>query len=340
MRIALTPCLSFPDQLSGRRRIRSLDYLRLVTVLYRVKYGFQFGLIPPLFFAGVIFKGNIKAKFAIGIFGTISFALLGYLSYDLPANYVLPAEHGIWVLMANLIVPICGPTFSTIASLVYAEHVEDQLEEKHKENEKLLLNILPAPMVDKLKKENAKMVSRYDHVSILFADLVNFTPFAEQYPPQEVVDILNGLFSLFDSLTEKYEVEKIKTIGDAYMVASGVPLRKEDHAKVLFLFAQEMLIETNRYNKKMDLNLQLRIGISSGSVVAGVIGKKKFSYDLWGDTVNTAARMESNGQIDKIQVSNSTYLLLKDAFSFERIPKLEIKGKGKVDVFVWGANDR
>ena len=137
-------------------------------------------------------------------------------------------------------------------------------------------------------------------------------------------------------------MEKIKTIGDAYMVASGVPLLKEEHATCLFQFAQDMLEETNQFSKNRALNLELRIGISSGPVVAGVIGKKKFSYDLWGDTVNMAARMESNGQVGKIQVSGDTYQLLKKDFTFEKVPNVEIKGKGKLDVFVWspsGANN-
>jgi len=156
-----------------------------------------------------------------------------------------------------------------------------------------------------------------------------------------VVDILNGLFSKFDDLTDKYGLEKIKTIGDAYMVASGVPEKKDNHAMALFQFAQEMLQAIQTFNQVHHLTLEIRIGISSGPVVAGVIGKKKFAYDLWGDTViwgdtvNTAARMEAYGQASCIQLAPPSYELLKNDFVFEKIPNVEIKGKGEMDVYVW-----
>ena len=150
-----------------------------------------------------------------------------------------------------------------------------------------------------------------------------------------MVDILNGLFSKFDDLTDKYQLEKIKTIGDAYMVASGVPEEKDNHALVLFQFAQEMLQAIQNYNQIHNLQLEIRIGISSGPVVAGVIGKKKFAYDLWGDTVNTAARMEAYGRASCIQLAPPSYELLKRKFEFEKIPNVEIKGKGAMDVYVW-----
>ena len=149
------------------------------------------------------------------------------------------------------------------------------------------------------------------------------------------MDILNGLFSKFDDLTDKYQLEKIKTIGDAYMVASGVPEEKEKHALALFQFAQDMLRGIQTFNQVHNLELEIRIGISSGPVVAGVIGKKKFAYDLWGDTVNTAARMEAYGQASCIQLAPPSYKLLKNDFTFDKIPQVEIKGKGKMDVYVW-----
>jgi class 3 adenylate cyclase len=179
------------------------------------------------------------------------------------------------------------------------------------------------------------VVKRFDEVSILFADIVGFTVLSEKLPPGKVVDILNGLFSKFDDLTDQYQLEKIKTIGDAYMVAAGVPEERADHAMTIFQFAQDMLRSLEEYNQAHSSQLNLRIGISSGPVVAGVIGKKKFAYDLWGDSVNTAARMEANGLAGRIQVSPTSFELLKNAYAFEKKPGVNIKGKGLMDVYLW-----
>ena len=189
--------------------------------------------------------------------------------------------------------------------------------------------------MEQIRQEQKTVVRRYEHVSILFADIVGFTILSEKLAPGKVVDILNGLFSRFDDLTSQYGLEKIKTIGDAYMVAAGVPEEKEQHANVIFQFAQDMLITLQEHNAQTGTDLDLRIGISSGPVVAGVIGKKKFAYDLWGDSVNTAARMEAYGQAGRIQVSPTSYDLLKDDFAFTKIPCVQIKGKGEMDVYLW-----
>ena len=196
-------------------------------------------------------------------------------------------------------------------------------------------SILPAPIAEQIRQGQQTVVKRFEQVSILFADIVGFTVLSDKLSPQEVVDILNGLFSKFDDLTDKYGLEKIKTIGDAYMVAAGVPEEKTNHAQLMFAFAKDMLQTLQAYNKVIGTDLKIRIGISSGPVVAGVIGKKKFAYDLWGDTVNTAARMEAYGHADCIQVSPVTYAMLKTEATFEKIPNVEIKGKGKMDVYLW-----
>ena len=226
-------------------------------------------------------------------------------------------------------------TYTRMLDLQKAETQAQELEIVFQENERLLHSILPSTIAEQLKKSPQTIVKRFEEVSILFADIVGFTILSEKLSPQKVVDILNGLFSKFDDLTDKYQLEKIKTIGDAYMVASGVPEEKDNHALALFQFAQEMLEAIQTFNQVHNLTLEIRIGISSGPVVAGVIGKKKFAYDLWGDTVNTAARMEAYGQASCIQLAPSSYELLKDDFVFEKIPNVKIKGKGEMDVYVW-----
>ncbi|MEZ4909235.1 MAG: adenylate/guanylate cyclase domain-containing protein [Saprospiraceae bacterium] len=289
------------------------------------------------------FLTNLMAKWfnlwgeynTIGILGVTSIILLGILSYNITPNFIPPEGHYIFLLTFNLTAALFGPTIPMISSLIKAEKLEDDLEISNKENELLLHNIIPASIVYELKSDKKTTVKLYEQTSILFADLVNFTEFSKNISPHRLVSVLNGLFCKFDDLTEMHELEKIKTIGDAYMVASGVPIEKINHAYDLFKFAQDMLISLEHYNKENELNFQLRIGIHSGPIVAGIIGKKKFSYDLWGDTVNMAARMESNGQIGKIQVSENTYQLLKDDFTFEKVPNVEIKGKGIMDVYVW-----
>ncbi len=297
--------------------------------------GFQFVLLSGVIFseAGIGSKSRILSY--IQVVTVVVFAALGFLTYGLQVEQPIPEGHGIILFMVNLVSPLLGPVLTQRSYLINAAKLEDQLEKSHEENEKLLHNILPIPIAAQLKSSKAKTIKRFENASILFADIVNFTPLAEKIPPQELVDILDGLFSKFDELTDKYDLEKIKTIGDAYMVASGVPVIKANHAITLFHFAQEMIEEANNFSTNKGLTLQLRIGISSGPVVAGVIGKKKFSYDLWGDTVNTAARMESNGRTGKIQVSENTYQLLKGEFTFDKIPNVEIKGKGIIDVFIW-----
>jgi len=182
---------------------------------------------------------------------------------------------------------------------------------------------------------NGYLRSGADHfegASILFADVVDFTPMSEQMSPTELVDLLNEIFSYFDELVEKYDVEKIKTIGDCYMVASGSARPRPDHAHVLARLALDMreYVTQRRFGEHI---VNLRIGINSGPVVAGVIGRKKFIYDLWGDAVNTASRMESHGSNGTIQITRATYDLIKDEFSCERRGTVYVKGKGEMEAW-------
>jgi len=199
-------------------------------------------------------------------------------------------------------------------------------------SEALLLNILPRDVVDVLRTKPRTIADYFESASVLFADVVNFTPLSESLTPPSLVDMLNDVFSYFDSLAEKYQVEKIKTIGDAYMVAAGVPRARADHAHVLTRMALEMR-DGVREREFRGHKLAFRIGINSGPVVAGVIGRRKFSYDLWGDTVNTASRMESHGDAGVIQVTRATYELIKNDFACEFRGTLTIKGKGEMEVW-------
>jgi adenylate cyclase len=201
--------------------------------------------------------------------------------------------------------------------------------------EALLLNILPGEVAQRLQSDPGTIADHFDEASVLFADVVDFTPLSSRLDAGEVVDLLDRLFGSFDELVDRYEVEKIKTIGDCYMVAAGVPRPRADHAQALARLAFEMracaatcLPDPNGYD------LRLRIGISSGPVVAGVIGRRRFLYDLWGDTVNMASRMESHGVPDAIHITRSTLDLLGDEFMTEPRGLVEVKGKGQVETWL------
>jgi guanylate cyclase len=199
--------------------------------------------------------------------------------------------------------------------------------------EGLLLNILPRSIADRLKAEPQTIADQFSSASILFADVVDFTPLSERLPPAEVVGVLDHLFSHFDVLAERYGLEKIKTIGDCYMVAAGVPSPRPDHAKALALMALDMQSAMRSADEVGRLGLELRVGINSGPVVAGVIGRKRFLYDLWGDAVNTASRMESHGTSGRIQITRSTKELLEDEFVCEPRGTIPVKGKGQIEAW-------
>jgi adenylate cyclase len=199
--------------------------------------------------------------------------------------------------------------------------------------ENLLLNILPRSIADKLKAETQPIADQFVSASILFADVVDFTPWSERLPPADVVGYLDHLFSHFDDLAERYGLEKIKTIGDCYMVAAGVPTPRPDHARALALMALDMLEAMRSDDKVGHLGLELRVGVNSGPVVAGVIGRKRFLYDLWGDAVNTASRMESHGTPGRIQITRATYELLEHEFECEPRGPIAVKGKGEIEAW-------
>lgn len=214
------------------------------------------------------------------------------------------------------------------------KQIQAALHLEQKKTEELLLNILPQPIADRLRQEESLIADRFDETTILFADLVNFTQLSTRMRATDLVYFLNEIFSAFDKLTERYDLEKIKTIGDAYMVAGGLPTPRPDHAEAIAEMALDMLEALNQFNSVWGEELQLRIGINSGPVVAGVIGTKKFTYDLWGDAVNTASRMESHGLVGQIQVSSDTYELLRHKYVLAERGMINIKGKGDMMTYL------
>ncbi len=214
------------------------------------------------------------------------------------------------------------------------QQVEQALRQEQHKSEKLLLNILPEAIVQQLKQVQGSLAERYDDATVLFADIVGFTPLAAEQSPLELVSLLNQIFSAFDRLVEKYNLEKIKTIGDAYMVVGGVPLPHPNHAIAVADMALDMMQVIQQFRRTDQTPLQLRIGIHTGSVVAGVIGIRKFSYDLWGDTVNLASRMESQGLPNTIQITSVTYERIQQQFVCKAAPApIQVKGKGLMQTY-------
>jgi class 3 adenylate cyclase len=221
---------------------------------------------------------------------------------------------------------VVGVSLVVYAMLQYAVRARDAAFDR---SEGLLLNVLPRPIAERLKRSPGVIADAYNEVTVLFADIVDFTPFAERTEATRVVDVLNDIFSAFDTLAAAHGVEKIKTIGDAYMAAAGLPEPRRDHAAAVADMALEMRQVFAAACRPLDVNLALRVGMESGPVVAGVIGRQRFIYDLWGDTVNTASRMESHGVAGQIQVGETAYRLLCDQFALEPRGDITVKGKGR-----------
>ena len=240
---------------------------------------------------------------------------------------------------------LAGPSVAAFLALAYFTTERDRsraaLAEEHRlleaerdRSERLLLNILPAPIADQLRHGHTTIAEGQPDVTILFADIVGFTPLAESIGPRALVDLLNDVFSAFDDLADAAGLEKIKTVGDAYMVAGGIPTPRPDHLATVLGMALRMGKAAARVGSRYEEELQLRIGIDSGPVVAGVIGRRKFSYDLWGDTVNSASRMESHGVPGRVQVTERVARAAQPEFDFEARGPVEVKGKGAMRTYL------
>jgi len=264
--------------------------------------------------ASLVFPSHVTVSLAT--FYAVIAVAMGLLEQTLHGGRPAPDP-----LLPALLFPVVLVGSMGLLALIFISVLE-RLAMERERAEGLLLNVLPAEVAAELKESGSTTAQGFDAVSVLFADIVGFTPMSASMEPEAMVAQLNDVFTYFDELAEHHGVEKIRTIGDNYMVASGVPVPRKDHAQALTDMALDMLA----YAESGPLSF--RIGINSGPVVAGVIGTRKFQYDIWGDTVNTASRMESHGEPGRIQISDATYELIKDDFPTTPRGSIEVKGKG------------
>jgi adenylate cyclase len=310
--------------------IQLLDILLTTTAGQMLVGGFLpsggvglWGILAPL--GALVF---LEVRQAVRWF--IAFVLVFLLTGIAGEVLFTDADLPIWFTSTMLALNIIGTgavAFTLLASFA------NQRNAALAESELLLMNILPRSIAVRLKAASQTIADHFDSASILFADVVDFTPFAQRLPPAEVVGILDQLFSHFDALVERHGLEKIKTIGDCYMAAAGVPDPRPDHARKAALLALDMRDAVATSAVTGQSGLELRIGINSGPVVAGVIGTKRFLYDLWGDAVNTASRMESQSTPGEIQITRATYELLNDEFVCRRRGTILVKGKGRMETW-------
>jgi adenylate cyclase len=339
----------------------SLLILALLASSYRQRAErFAFAAVTAVLFVvaadieTVILKsGNLASPFTSGISLLIIAAAL-FVPYS--GRQMLAASAALWAIYLLPIALVRAPieyagawtqglllacaTVVAITASRFMSNLREQefmsrqaLAEEERKSEHLLLNILPAAIADRLKEKEQTIADGFAEVSILFADIVGFTRMSAHMPPDAVVTMLNEIFSTFDQLTERHRLEKIKTIGDAYMVVGGLPERRSDHLQAIAELALDMREAIERLPPRNGEHLQIRIGIDAGPVVAGVIGRNKFAYDVWGDAVNTAARMESSGVPGHIQVTQAVYAGLRERYVLEKRATLPIKGKGDMTTY-------
>jgi guanylate cyclase len=329
----------------------------LATVLAMTRPRFGPVAIVSLALAGIV--SNLLAHLVVGGFDSGIWFLLWVVILPLSVYLSGARRQGVAVLAAALLAiavailidarlgaPLTIPNwlrlgyngFVLVAAVMivflWGVAVIQQLDAARRRADALLLNILPAPIADRLKRNPTTIANSYDEVTVLFADIVNFTGMSAQADAADVVNFLNGIFSQFDDLAAQHGLEKIKTIGDAYMVAGGLPTPRPDHCQAVIAFGLDILQVLKGCKAWHGQPVQMRIGVNTGPVVAGVIGRRKFIYDLWGDTVNTASRMESNGLVDVIQVTEAVRNKLAGQYTFEERPPMTIKGKGEMVTYV------
>ncbi len=283
-------------------------------------------------FGALLFTGMRSAIIWFITFGLFLIGS-GLLQPLMPAsNHLPPGVITIFFVLNTF--AVTGLAFTVLYFFILQrEKALELLKLEREKSEHLLLNVLPGDIARILRDDDRTIADYFDAATILFADVANFTPLSASMNPTDVVNLLNEIFSYFDSLAEKYQLEKIKTIGDCYMVAAGVPKPRADHAQTVARMALDMSGYVMTNPAYGDSRIDFRIGIHSGPVVAGVIGRKKFIYDLWGDSVNTASRMESHGIPGKIQISAETYSLIRGEFVCDPRGMVTVKGKGEMETW-------
>ncbi|MEM1309202.1 MAG: adenylate/guanylate cyclase domain-containing protein [Cyanobacteria bacterium P01_C01_bin.70] len=288
----------------------------------------------PLIAWGALELGTSGSSMAIlittGFAGWGVIQGLGPFTYfsDQPGQAVLALQVYICVLVITAL--------SLSASAAERDKAQRELRIEKEKSEQLLLNILPQPIAARLKQQQGTIADHFAEATVLFADIVDFTRLSTELPAQSLVDMLNEIFSTFDELAEKHRLEKIKTIGDAYMVVGGLPEHRQDHVEAIAHMAVDMQQAIVNFSQQQGRPFKIRIGINTGPVIAGVIGQKKFIYDLWGDTVNIASRMESTGVAGEIQVTQATYEVLKPHYQFICRGEIPVKGKGMMTTYLMG----
>jgi class 3 adenylate cyclase len=318
--------------------IAGLGIVVMISITREVEFGNRF------YFTGLILicmwgYGLSRLRFGYAVLAN-SIILIGYEFASIEVKQLLESETGIVIftmhnfffLGANVIGMFTSYSLERYTRRDFIQKLT--IQEQRDRADRLLYNVLPERIAEKLKQSHETIAEEFDSASVLFADIVNFTPISARFGPLEVVEMLNDLFSRFDELVDKYAVEKIQVAGDGYTVAAGVPTPRPDHATVIAQLALDMLdcVKTRNFLGGKH-PIEIRIGLNTGSVIAGVIGRKKFVYALWGDMVNTASRMESHGESGKIQITRAMYELLQDDFDCEFIGEIAVKGKGRMEAW-------
>jgi len=318
--------------------VTGLGIVTMIGITRDVEFGSRF------YFTGLILismwaYGLSRLRFWYAILANL-LIMVGYEFTSIEIKQLLTTETGIVIFIMHNFFFLGANVIGIFASYNLERYTRRDFLQKYTiqaqrdQSDKLLFNVLPERIAEKLKQSNETIAEEFSSASVLFADIVNFTSISARFDPLEIVDMLKELFSHFDELVDKYSVEKIQVAGDGYMVAAGVPTTRKNHAIVLAHLALDML----KYVKEEEFlggkhPIEIRIGLNSGPLIGGVIGRKKFVYALWGDMVNTASRMESHGTSGKIQITRATYELVKDNFECEYVGEIAVKGKGRMEAW-------
>jgi class 3 adenylate cyclase len=318
--------------------VAGLGIVAMISITREVEFGNRF------YFTGLILISMwgyslSRLRFWYAVLANIAI-MIGYEFASIAVKQLLDSETGIVVFTMHNFFFLGANVIGMFASYALERYTRRDFLQKYTiqaerdQADRILYNVLPETIAERLKQNQGTVAEEFNSASVLFADIVNFTPISARFAPNEVFDMLNDLFSRFDELVDKHGVEKIQVAGDAYMVAAGVPDPRPDHATVLAQLALDML-ECVRNTKYLDgkHTLEIRIGLNTGSLMAGVIGRKKYYYALWGDMVNMASRMQSHGTSGKIQITREMYELIRDDFVCEYIGKINVKGKGPMDAW-------